>query len=567
MGSSIPASAIVNVSPSVIDAGGTGLDLGGLIFTNDTRVPIGTVASFTNAALVAAFFGAVSVEARLASVYFAGFDNSSVKPAKLLFAQYASAGVSPYLRGANVSALSLSQLRAISGTVSLDIDGQAITSGAINLSAVTSFSNAATVIQTALGHNAAAVTGAISGTTLTVSAVASGALAVGQVIAGSGVTAGTKIIALGTGTGGTGTYTVDTAQTVASGSLTAGQTTVTFDSTSGAFVVHGGTASGSGTITVADTSAAATALGLTAATGAVTSQGSDAMTPAGVMASVTACTQNFATFMTAFKPSVADMTAFAAWTNGQLNRWAYVMWDDDVTVTTSNNTASAGYAIEAARYSGTIPVYAPVNQAAMAAFIMGAVAAIDFNRANDRTNLAFRAQAGLLPDVTDRSIADQLEANGYNYYGAWATANDEFVFLRPGQVSGPFLYVDSYVNQIWMNNQFQLALMTLLTSVKSIPYNPVGYALIDHALADPINAAVSFGAIHSGAELSALQIAQVNNAAGRVVSDTIAQRGWYLLVAPASSQVRAARGSPPVTFWYYDGQSVQSINLNSVEII
>lgn len=63
----------------------------------------------------------------------------------------------------------------------------------------------------------AVVTGSISsGTTLTVTAVTSGALAVGSFITGTGVTVGTYITALGTGTGGVGTYTVSTSQTVAS---------------------------------------------------------------------------------------------------------------------------------------------------------------------------------------------------------------------------------------------------------------------------------------------------------------------------------------------------------------
>lgn len=67
----------------------------------------------------------------------------------------------------------------------------------------------------------AVVTGAIATTTLTVSAVTSGTLYVGQTISGTGVTAGTKISALGTGTGGTGTYTVDTSQTASSTTITA----------------------------------------------------------------------------------------------------------------------------------------------------------------------------------------------------------------------------------------------------------------------------------------------------------------------------------------------------------
>lgn len=59
-------------------------------------------------------------------------------------------------------------------------------------------------------------TGTISTTTLTVSAVAAGQLAVGKLVTGTGVTPGTRITALGTGTGNTGTYTVSVSQTVGS---------------------------------------------------------------------------------------------------------------------------------------------------------------------------------------------------------------------------------------------------------------------------------------------------------------------------------------------------------------
>ena len=65
----------------------------------------------------------------------------------------------------------------------------------------------------------ARVTGSISTTTLTVTAVASGTLFVGQTIQGTGVTALTIITALGTGSGGVGTYTVSTSQTVSSTTL------------------------------------------------------------------------------------------------------------------------------------------------------------------------------------------------------------------------------------------------------------------------------------------------------------------------------------------------------------
>jgi hypothetical protein len=94
--------------------------------------------------------------------------------------------------------------------------------------------------------SSAVVTGSISGKTLDVTAVSSGTLAVNTYITGTGITAGTYITALGTGTGGTGTYNVSTSQTVDSGTVT-GQPVVgtTFTAT--------GIGSGTGTAKTSDT--------------------------------------------------------------------------------------------------------------------------------------------------------------------------------------------------------------------------------------------------------------------------------------------------------------------------
>jgi hypothetical protein len=62
---------------------------------------------------------------------------------------------------------------------------------------------------------------------LTVSAVTSGSVNVGDPISGTGVTSGTTVTALGTGTGGTGTYIVGPSQTASSTAITAGNTVAT----------------------------------------------------------------------------------------------------------------------------------------------------------------------------------------------------------------------------------------------------------------------------------------------------------------------------------------------------
>lgn len=67
--------------------------------------------------------------------------------------------------------------------------------------------------------NSAQFIGSTSGTTLTVTSMKSGTLAIGQQLFGVGVTDRTIITALGTGTGGVGTYTINISQTVASQTL------------------------------------------------------------------------------------------------------------------------------------------------------------------------------------------------------------------------------------------------------------------------------------------------------------------------------------------------------------
>lgn len=66
-------------------------------------------------------------------------------------------------------------------------------------------------------------TGSIASTTLTITGVTSGALELGCTVYGTGIAENTRISAFGTGTGGTGTYTVTKSQTV-------GSTTINSDS-------------------------------------------------------------------------------------------------------------------------------------------------------------------------------------------------------------------------------------------------------------------------------------------------------------------------------------------------
>jgi hypothetical protein len=109
-------------------------------------------------------------------------------------------------------------------------------------------------------------------------------------------------------------------------------------------------------------------------------------------------------------------------------------------------------------------------------------------------------------------------------------------------------------------------MFTLLQSVGSVPYNAEGYALVEAACADPLNAAVNFGAIRAGVALSSSQIAQIRNAVGQDVSGVITATGYYLQIVPATAAQRSDRASPSMTLYYADGGSIQKLTLASIEV-
>jgi Protein of unknown function (DUF3383) len=651
----IPASQDVNVIPAVLSAGGAALNFVELMLTANTRVPIGAALSFPSATAVGSYFGQTSNEYNEATVYFGGFTGANQTPGNLLMAQYPTSNVGAYLRGGNLSTLTLIALQAIAGVLTVTIDGTPHTSSAINLSAATSFSNAAELITDALGltgptqatittasmgasftanagspsthlvvtsvtglisvgdvvtatgiSGTATILSQVSGTTggagtyvlsesntcssasatstsivLDVTSVASGTIAIGQQLEGSGVTAGTFITALGTGTGGTGTYVTTQTQSVASEAMTTVTPVVTWDSVSGGFVVISSTTGASSTISFGSGTIAAPLL-LTQATGAVTSQGAAAATPAAFMNAIVALTQNWVTFQTLFDPDNGSgntqKLAFAAWANSVGNgvRYIYLCTDTDITPTESvPATSSLGYILQQNASSGTVPIWQPAGAALHhAAFVGGAIAAIDFTETNGRTNLKFRTQSGLAASVTNQTIAQNLggnpqtgtKGNGYNYVGAMGTATSVFTYFQQGMVTGPFSWIDALVDEIWINNGLQADLMLCLTQNKAIPYNPRGYGLMRQYMMNTINAALNFAAIVNGVPLSTGEAAQVNNAAGKQIDGTITQQGWYLQILPAQASIRGNRQSPPINFWYTDGGSVNCISLVSTDI-
>lgn len=566
----IPARKLVDVIPGVLGAGGNPLSLNAVMFSPDESIPIGAALAFTSLATVQDFFGPTSDEAILAERYFAGFVGCTTLPSTLYFYRYNSSAAAGYLRSGSLAALTLAQLQLLSGTLVVVADGETVTSATINLAAASSFSNAASLIQTGLrvagGIFSGTAVQTAASTTMTVSAVASGALHVGDEIVGTGVAAGTTVVAQLTGpAGGAGTYQMSNSTGFASTGITvASNLTVTYDPQLAAFVITSELTGASSSLSFA-TGTLATGLALTSATGAVLSAGAAAATPAGAFAALQQATQNFATFMTLFEPDTAGKVAWAQVANSTGQRYAYVGWDTDVSPTTGDQPNC--FARQTADFNGRIAVWG-VNSRLVAAFICGMTASINRQQPNGRITYAFRRQAGLPIDVTDETVSNNLDLNGYNYYAAFATANQQFVGLQEGVISGEWRFIDEYINQIGLNSDLQLAGVDLLSNLNSVPYQRTGYNAIRSAFMGPIQDAKVFGAIREGVALSPSQIVQLNTAAGGIdIATSITQLGFYLLIQDPGADVRVDRGPPITTLWYTGGGSVHKLRLSSIDIL
>jgi hypothetical protein len=489
----IPISKDVKINPGVLAAGGTALDLNGLILTDSAYAPVGSVLSFSSDEDVAKYFGSASQEAAMATIYFAGYKGSTKQPGNLLYSQFNTDDISAFLRSASMADVTLAQLKLLTGTIILTVDGTSVTSTSISLSAATSFDNAATLIKTGIGSSV----------------------------------------------------------------------NVVWDTNTKAFIISSATDGDSSTITYA-TGTLSAGLRLTSAAGAVLSQGSDAAVVADAFQKVLAVSQDFALFTTSFICNQDQHLAFAAWVSAQNYRFGYVAHDASANAIIQDSTDNLTYAlITTYSYGQTVPVY---GYQVHAASVLGYAASLDFDRAEGRVPFKFRSLDGLLAQVSDSSIYDVLIANGYNFYGAYSANNYSTKYWADGTITGDFKWLDTFCFQIWLNANLMQDAIEMFQANRSYPYNNAMKAAVEASFADTIAQGVAFGGIRTGITLSGSQKSQIQNAVGVDISSTLQAKGWYLFIADATPEQRAARTSPSMTFYYCDGGSLQKLTLASIEV-
>ena len=340
-------------------------------------------------------------------------------------------------------------------------------------------------------------------------------------------------------------------------------TTVTYSSLTKAFQIDSPTTGDASTIAYGSGNIA-TALKLTAEDGAVISLGSDVLTQNENMALVKEQTQNFVSFTTLYEADDDEHMGLASWASSQGIEYLYVGWTADVRLLVQGSTNSIADKIKDAEYGATALVYDNAN---IAAFLLGSIASVNWERYQGTINYAFKHVDGVAASVTNQTDADLLLAKGVSFMGNFATRNDSFTFFYDAQIFGDYGYIDAFVNTVWFKNVMQVSVMNGLTNNGRVPYNERGYSLIRAWLQDPINRAVHNGTIDEGIELSESQKAQIMNETGKDLTDELYTNGYAVIIEDAGASVRVGRQSPNISVYYTYGGSINHIEVASTAIL
>jgi hypothetical protein len=495
--STIPLSVDFNITPNVVTPAGDAVDANGLMLTDNELVPVGAVVSYFTAADISALMGSDSKEFLAGQQYFNGYDNSSVIPGELLMARIVTEDVAGHLLSGNLKGVPLATLKAIpAGTITLTVDGTAVTSTSIDLSTATSFSDIAAKLKAGIGVS---------------------------------------------------------------------KVDVEWLSVANKFIIRSATTGDDSAVSYANAGALATGLLLTAATAATVSPGSDAVTLTDTMNNIINTNQNWILFNSLVELTDEQKTELCAWANGTKNRFGYVVHDTTAAGTVANNANCFVQKVVVANgYENIFPIYGSYLYSVTA---LSYAASVDFARTNGRVSFKFRGFSGLAPNVSDLATSQALKSNGYNFYGSYSLNKTMAQYASDGAITGKFVWLDSFIDQVWINANLVGAYANLFTNNQSYAFNDAGYGAVQAATIDVAEQALTFGAIQKGVVLDQAQIRIVNNTVGKDISATLYSQGWYLYIPTQTGSARLARDLQGAIFYYVDGQLIQSITMSSTAIL
>lgn len=511
----VSTSKFVKITSQVLAATGSGFSLTGLVLTKNDALPFCQPFEFFSSEAVRSYFGATSDEYKFAKDYFNGYTNKTRNPKSIIFCNYDAGTAAAWIRGAQIGA-TVAELEAIEdGAMKITVAGTEVSLSGISFDGLTSYSAMAGAIQTKLRS---------AGDTAVLNAAV-----------------------------------------------------VEWDASFKAFKITLGANTASDTISYASAPASGTDLSavlkLRETDGAVISD----VIPAALsieeyMDKLTNVTKSFFSFCHIWSLSsdadrIAEDLAFAKWNAEQGVRFSFVEFDNSSVDKDATSSADFASRITELGYSGTICNY---GSSALAAFVMGTLACIDFSQPNGRITLAFKTGAATEITCDNDLDYDALTTKGYNAYVRDASAANTFTGYQRGSISGDYRFIDAYADHVWLNDAMQVSLRGALGSANALPYNEASYGRLLGSIKSDIDTAIQAGVINIGIEPSNEAIMAISADTGLETSsikNSLYAAGWIFYAKNPTSEARADRQSPVLKFWYSDGGSIQKIDLTSVALL
>lgn len=484
----------------------------GLGLTGSNFIPTTTpILQFKSLADVGDYFGTDTVEYASARKYFASCVTAINFPPYIYFGLISLNAIGAWLASGKIEdpSAKLIELQAVTaGVLSVIIDGSSYTTTGIDLSGATSLSDAASIIQTAV------------------------------------TTAHAPIASIFTFSynGSRNTfysYNDDTGVT----------------STIGYFFSL--------------TTNLATILQTTQATNAVLSQGRDAMT----------ITENLeflkGEFTDQFSIYFVDnllgtitndqQLELAQWVSDQGDKFWAVIWSNEVALRSLTDTTSIWYLINQAGINNC-SIFDEVlyNNSDRVSAASGIFASVDLTQPNSAIALAWKQQDGLLPSVTNTSVASILDTKGINYYGKVAFTGSALTqdFFYPGAISGKWTFVDNLVGAVWIAYQCQFQTADLFLSVGQVPIDPDGQGQVRSGLNVAMEGSKANGIIVTGLTFDNTTSIEIKTTFG-IDSIELTNNGYAILNTLPPAGLRKLRVSSPWYVLYTKGSAYQFVPINT----
>ena len=251
---------------------------------------------------------------------------------------------------------------------------------------------------------------------------------------------------------------------------------------------------------------------------------------------------------------------FCAWASSKGTKYrCIVMTISDDAKNPQVNTDLASI-IAFNNYSNITMIFGDINTS----ILTGALTATtDYNAVNGTITQKFKSQPGLAASVFTDTDAINLIAKGYNFYGDHATVSADYMYFQEGTITGKYLFIDNFDDQIWLAAQLQNSLITLFVTATKIVNNPIGYAQIKASVNTIMKNAIDNQLIVTGNTFDDATKLELKREAGFDISDQLTNNGYFFQIIPASTSERAQRISTRNTLWYTKGSAIHKLTIRT----